>query len=85
MNKELPFYYDLIQKDYVPSFEEDDDRLFGAKECVQALSKMEKRILLTYVELQTYAASAREFHVSAPTFKNYLNGILAKVRGCCAE
>lgn len=85
MNNELPFDYDLIQKDYIPSFGEDDDRLYCAKECVQALSKMEKRILLTYVELQTYAASAREFHVSAPTFKHYLQGILEKVRGCCAE
>ena len=80
----IKFEYDLIAKDYLPN-DEDDDRLIVTKECIQALSKMERRILLTYVELQTYAASAKEFHVSPPTFKSYLQGILEKVRGCAGE
>lgn len=80
------FDYDLIAKDYIPNFEEDDDRIFQAKTCIQALNRMEKRILLTYVELQTYAAASKEFHVSPPTFKHYLQGILEKVRDCaCGE
>lgn len=84
MNNE--FDYDLISKDYIPDDLQDDDRLFKAKTCIQSLNRMEKRILLTYVELQTYAAASKEFHVSPPTFKHYLQGILEKVRDCaCGE
>lgn len=84
---ETEFNYDLIQDDYVPNMQQDDDRIYEAKTCIQALNRMEKRILLTYVELQTYAAAAKEFHVSPPTFRKYLQGILEKVRNCaeCAQ
>lgn len=81
MNK-LPFDYDLISNDYIPNYEEDDDRLYNTKACIQALSRAERRILLTYVELGTYAAAAREFNVSPPTIKSYLNGIISKVYSC---
>lgn len=79
------FDYDLIAKDYIPAPDTDDDRLLGAKECIQELTKMERRILLTYIELQTYAAAAREFNVSRPTFKRYVQGVLEKVRFCCGD
>lgn len=85
MRTELPFDYDLIQKDYLPNADEDDDTLLGVKTCIQALSRMERRILLTYVELGTYAAAAREFNVSAPTIKHYLQSILEKIRACAQD
>lgn len=78
----MEFNYDLIQDDYIPDGLQDDDRLFAAKSCIQALNRMEKRILLTYVELQTYAAAAKEFHVSPPTFRKYVQGVIEKVRNC---
>lgn len=81
----MEFNYDLIQDDYVPDDIKDDDKMYLCKSCVQSLNRMEKRILLTYVELQTYAAAAKEFNVSPPTFRKYVQGILEKVRICAQE
>lgn len=79
----LTFDYELISGDYLPNPDTDDDRLLRCKTCIQeGLTRVERRILLTYVELQTYAAAAREFNVSRPTFKHYLQGVLQKVREC---
>ena len=82
MSSAITFNYNLIAKDYLPDPDNDDDRLLLCKTCIQELNRVERRILLTYVELGSYAASAREYNVSAPTFKHYLQGVMAKVREC---
>lgn len=82
MESKIPFNYDLIVDDYLPNYQEDDDRLYNTKTCIQELTRAERRIIITYVELGSYAAAAREFNVSPPTFKHYLQGVLQKVREC---
>lgn len=72
-----------IEKDdieeYVKITEEDDDRMVKIKNNIRKLKPVELQIFMTYVHLGTYAATAREYNVSAPTIKTYINKIKEKI------
>ena len=67
--------YEKWSAEYEPNDMEDDDRLLEIKTAIQKLNTIQRKIFLTYVELGTYAATAREFGVSKPTAKRYINEI----------
>lgn len=66
-------------EEYLTPTEEDDDTMLGIKENLKKLRPVELKIFMTYVHLGTYAATAREFNVSAPTIKSYINKIKEKI------
>lgn len=76
MNRNID--YDLIKKDYEIN-DEDDDRLYRIKTALAELRPMERKIFLVYTELGSFAAVARQFNVSAPTAKTYINNIKDKI------
>lgn len=81
MNRKLNFDYELIRKDYeFIDMMDGDDRLYRAKDSLNILTPVEKKIFLTYVELGTYSATAREFHVSPPTIRQYVNKVKEKLK-----
>lgn len=81
INDNLNFDYEMIERDYYPcSMTDDDDRVYRAKEALSLLSPAEKKIFLTYVELGTYSATARVFHVSPPTIRQYVSKVLIKLK-----
>lgn len=67
-------------EEYLPNDMVDDDLMLGIKEAVQRLNTIQKKIFLTYVELGSYAATGREFGVSTPTAKKYINEIKSKLK-----
>lgn len=69
---------DIDESDYLPT-EEDDDRMLMIKNALQSLRPIERKIWLTYTELGTYTAVAREYNVSVPTAAKYLKIIRKKI------
>jgi len=67
-------------EEYLPNDMVDDDLMLRIKEAVQRLNTIQKKIFLTYVELGSYAATGREFGVSTPTAKKYINEIKSKLK-----
>lgn len=74
----MTFDYNLIKDDYQIN-ENDDDTLYAIKEALTRLTTVEKKIFLTYCELGTYSATARQFNVTSPTIKSYINQIKNKI------
>lgn len=64
----------IYDEDYALTME-DDDRMAKIKEAVFALNSIQRKIFLTYVEIGTYAGTAKEYGVSVPTIKKYLKKI----------
>lgn len=73
-----PINYDLIKQDYEIN-DEDDDVLYNIKKALAELRPMERKIFLVYTELGSFAGVARQFNVSAPTAKTYINNIKDKI------
>lgn len=67
--------YDKWRDEYLPNDMEDDDKMSHIKEVVDSLNSIQKKIFLTYVELGSYAATAREFGVCTQTAKRYIKRI----------
>lgn len=74
----MTFDYNLIKDDYQIN-DDDDDMLYAIKEALTRLTSVEKKIFLTYCELGTYSATARQFNVTSPTIKSYINQIKNKI------
>lgn len=74
----MRFDYNLIKDDYLPN-DMDDDRLRNVKDAIMELTPAERKIFLTYVETESYAATAREYNVSAPTAKAYILTVKNKI------
>lgn len=74
----MTFDYNLIKDDYQIN-DDDDDMLYAIKEALTRLTTVEKKIFLTYCELGTYSATARQFNVTSPTIKSYINQIKNKI------
>lgn len=74
MNEELIYY-----PDYKPNPDVDDDEMLHIKEAVEKLDSLSKKIFLSYVELGSYAALAREYGVTKPTAKKYIDRIREKI------
>ena len=54
---------------------EDDDEMFLIKQALSSLTSVQRKIYLTYLESGTYTATAKEFGVSVPTIRTYINNI----------
>lgn len=66
-------------EEYVTITDEDDDTMVDIKTKLKNLKPMEQRIFLTYAHLESYAATARDFNVTPPTIKTYINKIKNKL------
>lgn len=75
----MKFDYETIKMDYVVN-DGDDDEMVNIKESIDKLTAPEKRILLTYVHFGTYAAVARQYNVSPPTAKTYIEAVKNKLK-----
>ncbi len=69
---------DIDESDYLPT-PQDDDEMLLIKSALQGLRPIERKIWLTYTELGTYTAVAREYNVSVPTAAKYLKIIRKKI------
>lgn len=72
--------YGKWKDEYLPNDIEDDDMMYRVKEAVDGLNSVQKKIFLTYTELGSYAAVGREFGVSTPTAKKYIERIKAIIK-----
>lgn len=73
-NEDLVYY-----PDYEPDNQKDTDHMLHIKEAVDNLPFLQKKIFLTYTELGSYAALAREYGVSTPTAKKYIEKIREQI------
>lgn len=70
----------LIEEEYMAHSPEDDDQMYWTKEALKnIMSPLERKIYITYLELETYTATAAEFKVSVPTLKTYVKGLNARI------
>ena len=70
----------LIEDEYLIHNEEEDDELYWMKEALtKALTPLERKIYITYLEMETYAATAKSFNVSVPTCSKYINNLKNKI------
>lgn len=69
---------EVFPEDYLVN-EEDDDTMVCIKEAIADLRPVERTIWLKYVETDNYSAVAREYSVSVPTAKKYINEIKNKI------
>lgn len=71
---------ELIEEEYMEHLDEDDDELYWTKEAIAKMSKLQRKIYVTYLECGTYAGTAKVFKVSVPTLKKYVNNLTAGIR-----
>lgn len=70
----------LIEEEYMLHNEEEDDELYWMKEGLKnCLNSIERKIYITYLENETYAATAKVFNVSTPTVSKYLANLKARL------
>lgn len=70
----------LIEEEYMMHNDQEDDELYLLKEALKnALTPLERKIYITYLENETYAATAKVFKVSIPTLSKYINGLKTKL------
>lgn len=69
----------VMMEEYQPKIMDDDEEIYALKEAISRLNTIQRQIFLTYTELGTYAATAREYGVSVPTMKKYLAEIRKKI------
>lgn len=71
---------EIYEEDYltVDPMKDDDEQL-QLKEAILSLRPVERRIFLTYTEAGTYSETARQFNVSVPTAKRYINEVRDKI------
>lgn len=70
----------IYEEDFVPDFQTDDETMFEIKTAIQELRPVERTILLTYVEGQTYTSVAKKYGVSVPTARNYIREVIRKIK-----
>lgn len=78
--KKKPNINELIEEEYLLHNEEEDDEMYQLKEALKyALNPLERKIFITYLEMETYAATAKLFKVSKPTVSKYINNLKTKI------
>lgn len=76
----------LIEEEYITHNEDEDDELYWCKEALkQAITPLERKIYITYLEQGSYAAASRCFKVCVQTFKKYINKLKAKIANYVCE
>ena len=84
--KKKPDINQLLEEEYLIHNEEEDDELFLYKEALtKALNPLERKIFITYLEMETYAATAKAFNVSIPTVSKYCNNLKHKIMDYICE
>ena len=71
--------YSKIEAEYLPNAE-DDDLMREIKEDLFKLSEVERKLLILYCEVGTYAGLARKLHSSEPTAKKRVQEIIYKLK-----
>ena len=70
----------LIEEEYITHNDDESDELYWCKEAlIHAITPLERRIYITYLEQGSYAAASRCFKVCVQTFKKYVNKLKAKI------
>ena len=78
--KKKPNINQLLEEEYLIHNEDEDDELFLYKEALtKALNPLERKIFITYLEMETYAATAKAFNVSIPTVSKYIGNLKSKI------
>lgn len=78
--KKKPNINQLLEEEYLIHNDEEDDELFLYKEALkEALNPLERKIFITYLEMETYAATAKAFNVSIPTVSKYIGNLKSKI------
>lgn len=76
---------EIIEEEYMSHLDTDDDELYWTKEAISKMTKLQRKIYVTYLECGTYAATAKVFKVSVPTLKKYVNNLTAWIREYVCE
>lgn len=69
--------------EYLTITDNDDDNMVEIKTRIKSWTPSAQLIWITYCELGSYAATAREFNVSAPTAKTYVNKLKQRLVDIC--
>ena len=70
----------LIEEEYITHKDGDSEEVWWTKEALARLTKFQRQILITYLELGSYTKAARAYHVCVPTIREYVNGLMDQVR-----
>lgn len=71
---------ELIEEEYLMHTDQEDDEMYWLKEALKyALTPLERKIYITYLENETYAATAKIFKVTTPTVAKYITGLKEKI------
>lgn len=70
----------LIEEEYLTHNLDEDEEVYLMKEALKyALNPIERKIYITYLELETYSAVAKAFKVTTPTVSRYINNLKTKI------
>lgn len=80
MKKKKPNINELLEEEYLIHNEDEDDEMYWYREALKkALNPLERKIYITYLEMETYAATAKAFKVSIPTVSKYIGNLKSKI------
>lgn len=68
-----------IENEYLEEKLEDDDEMMLIKKAIESLTPVQRKIWLAYVDNGTYSSTAKQFKVSTPTVRNYIQDIRKKI------
>lgn len=71
--------FSKIEQEYLPNIN-DNDEMLSLKTKFFNLTESERRILMIYLDEETYTGTAKFFGVSAPTVKKYIKKIIEKLK-----
>lgn len=72
--------YKKIEAEYLPN-DNDDDLMRELKEAIfNELTEPERKLLIYYAEMNSFAAVSRMLHNSPPTAKRVISEIIDKIR-----
>lgn len=78
--KKIEISSKLIEEEYMIHSPEEDDQMYWTKEALgNALTPLERKIYVTWLELGTYTDTAKAFKVSVPTLQTYVKGLTARI------
>ena len=72
--------YSLLEEEYTTHNDREDDEMYWTREALKnELNDVERKIYITYLENETYAATAKLFKVSTPTVCKYIKGLQNRI------
>lgn len=70
----------VIEQEYMEHLDSDTDEIYWVKEAIKALSPVQRKIYITYLETGTYSKTAKIFRVTLPTVREYVKKLTASIR-----